>query len=112
MDADDPQSGHADFEHVIRRVEENVKNPAGAEMENQRSRRHNGQRVEAAELDGVSDPAAVARTEIIADNRNHAAVQPENGHKDEALELKIDAENRNRGLRKENQNFVHSEGHD
>ena len=65
-----------------------------------------------AETDGAVDPQPLPGAVVIGDNGHHSVVQAENRHKDKAVQLEINSENRRGSRGKPQKNQIHAKGHD
>lgn len=108
---DDAEGGNAYLQHVIGRIEQ-LQQAFREYLENYEANQHDADGNKGAKLDGIHDSLFMSGAVIIGDNRNHAVVQAEDGHKDKALELEINTQDGDGRLGKHYQDFIHSECHD
>ena len=110
---DDPQGGDAHLEHGVRGVEDLQQRP-GNGPEDDHAQHHDAGGVDGAALDGFHHPQPVLGPVVIGHDGHHAVVQAEHRHKDEAVELEVNAEGRGCRLLGGvigNEDLVHAEGH-
>ena len=110
MDADDPQGGLADGQHVRRGIEEGEQR-AGHQLKQRKAHGHDAHGHADGQLDGLLHPVGLFGPEVVGDDGHHAVVQAENGHEDEALELEIRAEHGGGGGREGDDDAVDAEDH-
>ena len=110
MGGDDPQGGHADGQHVRRGVEE-AQQHLGDALEGCRSHGHDADGGDDGQLDGLFQPVRLSGAEVVGHDGDHAVVQAEDGHEDEALELEIGPEHGGCGGGEAQQDAVEEEDH-
>ena len=110
MEADDAQGRLADGQHGLAGGEQ-AQQLVGQELEQQEADQHDGLGIEHGALDGLFDAVGLAGTVVVADDGHHAVVHAEDGHKNEALQLEVNAEHGHGGGGKGHEDLVHQEGH-
>ena len=110
-DADDPEGRDADGDHV-RRVVEHADQGGRHDLENRKAHQHDAHGDGHAQLDGGDDPFPLLCAVVVGDDGDHAVVQAEDRHEDEALELEVHAQHGDGRGGKHQQDLVEQEGHD
>lgn len=87
----DPQGGGAHGKHGVGSVEKTQQRGGDGE-EDGRTHHHDAGGIEGVELDGGGHALTVLGAVVESHNGNDAVVHAEDGHKDEAIELEVDAE--------------------
>ena len=108
---DGAQSGDADVHHICAGVEHHQQ-VSCAELENQQTDQHDAKGNGAGELEGVHQTLFVACAVVKAHDGQCARTQTEDRHKDKRLELKVDTQNGDRCLRKDDEDVVERHNHD
>ena len=108
--ADGPQRGPADGQEVLRGIEHTQKQ-VRRQLEHQQARSHQKQRYGAGQLQRSLDPLRLTGAVVIGDDGDRGIVDAEERHKEEALELEVNAEYTGAGLSEALKNLVHAEIH-
>ncbi|MPM40000.1 hypothetical protein SDC9_86638 [bioreactor metagenome] len=107
---DDSERRNADGQH-IRRSFEQKQQLCGQQLQGQQAAEHHNDRIDNRQAEGLDNPCFFLGAEVIRNNGNHAVVETKNRHKDEALQLEVNAEQRRGGGGEGNQDQVHAVGH-
>ena len=110
VDTDGPQCRDADFQHVVRRLKDAQQRPR-AGLERRYARQHDAHGVQDTQLDRAHHPLRLLCAEVIGHNGDHTVVHAEDGHKDEALQLEVCAQDGSGRGGESNQDFIQAEGH-
>lgn len=89
-----------------------MKQRHGQEEEGSPAQQHNGNGGNHGGADRLMNPSAVLCTVIIGNDGNNRIIKPEQRHKEEAVELKVNAVDRRSGGAERQQNLVHQIGGD
>lgn len=96
-DAQRPQGRNANGQHIFRRIEQQ-QHLVGDHLHDEKTQQHHSHGADDGQFDGPGHPILFAGAIIVGNDGNHAVVQAENRHEDDALQLEIDAEySRGRG---------------
>ena len=109
-EADDPQGGDADLQHVRRGVEQ-AQEQMGDQQEDGRACGHDGGGVDRAQLDRLDHPLRLPGAEVVGHDGDQAVVHAEYRHEHEALELEVHSEYGGRRGGEADEDLVHAEGH-
>ena len=111
MGRDDAKGRDADGQHFGRCVVE-LQQRARNSLEQDETDEHDADGIHGGILDGLKDTVLVPRAVVVGDDGDHAVVDAEDGHEDEALELEIRAEDGGRSGCERHQDAVETEDHD
>lgn len=95
-DGNDPEGHDADGQQFRRGIEK-AHELCGEDLEDEKAQAHKDQGHFVGQLDNVVDPLPMPGAVIVGDNGDQAVVHAEDGHKDEALHLVIDAQSHHGG---------------
>lgn len=95
-DGNDTKGHDADGQEFRRGIEK-AHELRGEDLEDEKAQSHKDQGHFVGQLDDFVDPLAVPGAVIVGDNGNQAVVHAEDGHKDEALHFKVDAQGHHGG---------------
>ena len=109
-DADDPQGGGADGQHLLRRGEEAQQRGRDG-LKEQAAHAHDGDGRRHRQAEGPLHPVHPSRAVVVADDGHHGVVQAEDRHEDEALQLEVGPEDGGGRLGEADEDLVHAEGH-
>ena len=110
---DDPQSRDSHGHHGVRGLEY-LQQRAGYDLEDGHTQNHHAGGVQGAALDGLDHAAALLGAVVVSNDGYDAVIQAEHRHKDEAVELEVDAEGGGGGFPGGvvgDEDLVHEEGH-
>ena len=108
VDGDDAQSHLAQGEHVGTGVED-AEHDAGAELCGREAQQHDGHGGNHRHPDDLYNAPGFAGAVVVGDDGDHAVVEADEGHDDEALHLEVDAEHSHRGAGESDEDAVHAE---
>ena len=111
VDGDDAQSHLAQSEHIGAGVED-AEHDAGAELCGREAQQHDGHGGNHRHPDDLYNAPGFAGAVVVGDDGDHAVVEADEGHDDEALHLEVDAEHSHRGAGESDEEAVHAESHD
>ena len=110
MEADDPQGGDTDFQHIVGGVEEAQKK-VGDQLEEGHAGGHDGGGVDHAQPDRFDHPLRLPCAEVVGHDGDQTVVHAEYRHEHEALELEVPPEHGGRRGGEADEDLVHPEGH-
>ena len=108
--ADGPERRPANDQELLTGIE-HPQQQIRRNLEHQETRRHQAQTRRTGDLQCLSDPLRLPGTEVVGNDGNGGTVQAKQRHKEETLQLKVNAKHTGSGLGKALQDLVHAEIH-